>query len=473
MNLKDLKQMIEENDIKAIDFKYSDLVGRWYHITFPVRRLDYVVENGIPFDGSSIPGMKSVESGDMILMPDLNTANISPFAETPTIRIICSICDADTKKGFIKDPRSIALRAHKYMNDLGVADQSFWIPELEFYLFDEVEYYNGKFESGYRVSSSQNKEALPDDFEDNNSLSQQNRKGYQMDVPLDKFSDVRQEMVNIMEDMNIGIRYHHHEVGLASQQEIETELSEFPKIADSIMWMKDIIRNISLESGLSSTFMPKPMYKEAGNGLHFHMLLKKNGKNIFYKKGGFADLSDEALHFIGGILKHGKSLTALTNPSTNSFKRLLPGFEAPTKLFFGLANRCAAIRIPKYATSESKKRIEFRTGDATCNPYIAMSALLMAGLDGIKNKINPSDYNFGPFNDNIFNWAKEDIEKLESIPENLTEALEAFKEDNEYLLAGNVFDKSFIDSWITEKMKEVKEVTNRPHPYEMNLYYNM
>jgi glutamine synthetase len=240
------------------------------------------------------------------------------------------------------------------------------------------------------------------------------------------------------------------------------------------MYIKDIIHNCALENELTATFMPKPIYQEAGSGMHFHIQLKKEGENIFFKEGNYADLSDEALYFIGGILKHGRSLTAFTNPSTNSFKRLLPGFEAPVQLFFGLANRSAAIRIPKYATSKEMKRIEFRTGDGTCNYYLAMSALLMAGLDGIKNKIMPTPENgYGPFDDNVFKWSEEQQAKLHSIPTSLEEALESLKEDYDYLLAGDVFNKELIDTWINEKMKEVVAVNNRPHPFEMNLYYSL
>ncbi len=467
-----IKELVIENEIGLIDLKYSDLLGRWYHITFPTRRLDEVVFEGIPFDGSSIPGLKSVESGDMVLMPDIETATIDQFSEKPKLSVICSICDADTRKGVQKDPRSVAKRAHDYLVKSKIADESLWIPELEFYLFDEAEFFSNTYESGYFLTSSENKKALPHNYEDIDGTSQVDRKGYHMDVPFDKWAGVRDEVISILEDMGIAVNYHHHEVGLASQQEIETELLAFPKIADDTMYMKNIIRQVALEYGLTATFMPKPLYNEPGNGMHYHILLKKQGKNIFFKKGNYADLSDEALWFIGGMLKHGRALTAFTNPSTNSYKRLLPGFEAPVKLFFGLANRCAAVRIPKYATEENTKRFEFRTGDATCNPYLAMSALLMAGVDGIKNKIDPTKNNFGPFDDNVFKWEKEKQDSLISITESLEEALEALKDDHQFLLEGGVFSKDLIDFWIDYKKKEAKMVNDRPHPYEFIQYYN-
>jgi glutamine synthetase len=474
MNLTDVKKLVEENQIKSIDMKYSDLIGNWYHISFPARRLEYVVENGIPFDGSSIPGMKSVEAGDMILLPDIETAIIDPFTAFPTVRMLSYICDADTRTGVKKDPRSVAKRTQEYMENTGFADESYWIPEFEFYLFNEAKITNGKFSAGYKFTSAENKEDLPGGYKDSDGTAVSNRKGYHIDVPFDKYADVREEMVEMIENIGCPVRYHHHEVGLSGQQEIETEMVEFGMITDKMMYIKDIIHNCALENDLTATFMPKPLYDEAGNGMHFHIQLRKDGKNIFYEKGNYADLSDTALYFIGGILKHGRSLTAFTNPSTNSFKRLLPGFEAPVNLFFGLANRSAAIRIPKYATTEETKRMEFRTGDGTCNYYLAMSALIMAGLDGIKNKIMPTPENgYGPFDDNVFAWSEEQQEKLHSIPRSLEEALEALKEDHEYLLQGEVFNKDLIESWITEKMKEVVAVRNRPHPFEMNLYYNL
>ncbi|KQC04835.1 MAG: hypothetical protein APR54_08655 [Candidatus Cloacimonas sp. SDB] len=474
MNLEQLKQLIAEHDIKSIDLKYPDLICNWYHISFPARRLEHVLEHGIPFDGSSIPGMKTVESGDMVMMPDPSTAIIDPFTEFPTLRMLCYICDADTRIGVKKDSRSVAKRAQNYLKKTGIADSSYWIPEFEFYLFNEAEINNGKFSAGYRFTSAENKEDLPGGYKDIDGTAVSNRKGYHIDIPFDKFAYVREDMVQLIEAIDCPIRYHHHEVGLSGQQEIETEMIEFGSVTDKMMYIKDIIHNCALEHELTATFMPKPLYNEAGNGMHFHIQLRKAEKNIFFKKGNYADLSDEALYFIGGILKHGRSLTAFTNPSTNSFKRLLPGFEAPVKLFFGLANRSAAIRIPKYANSEESKRIEFRTGDGTCNYYLAMSALLMAGLDGIKNKIKPTPENgYGPYDDNVFNWSEADQSKLQSIPSSLEEALEALQEDHQYLLEGEVFNKDLINSWITEKMKEVVAVRNRPHPFEMNLYYSI
>jgi len=473
MDHKKLQQMIDENEVKAIDLKYCGMDGKWYHITFPARRIANVLQRGIPFDGSSIPGMRSVESGDMVLMPDIETAHLDQFFETPTLRMICSICDADTRIGVKKDPRSVALRAQEYLLSTGIADSSTWIPELEFNLFDSAQFNSDSFSAGYTITSSECKESLPDENEDLDGLSMQEAKGYHIDTPFDQFYEIRQKIVDLIEDQEIKVRYHHHEVGISSQQEIETELLEFPRICDDVMIMKDIIRRTALEYGLTATFMPKPIYNHAGNGMHFHIMLQKKVKNVFYKKGGYADLSKEAIWFIGGILLHGRALVAFTNPSTNSFKRLLPGFEAPVKLFYGLANRSAAIRIPRYANTPESKRFEFRTGDGTCNPYFAMSAILMAGLDGIKNKIDPAKYNLGPFDDNVFTWSEEKKSTLLSIPTNLAEAMQALKDDHDFLLQGGVFNEELIESHIGMKLKEHEAVGSRTHPHEMLLYYNL
>jgi len=474
MNLEDLKKQIVQQRIQSIDLKYADLVGNWYHISFPPRRLDHVLENGIPFDGSSIPGMMSVEAGDMVLLPDPSTAIIDPFAVTPTIRMLSYICDADTRQGVNKDPRTVARRAQDFLVASGVADTSLWVPEFEFYLFNEAEINNGKYSAGYRFTSDENKEDLPGGYLDSDGTAVAHRKGYHIDTPFDKHAQVREEMVRLIEGIGCPVRYHHHEVGLSGQQEIETELLPFELITDKMMYVKDVVHNCALKHGLTATFMPKPLYDEPGNGMHFHIQLRKDGRNIFYRKGGYADLSETALCFIGGILKHGRSLTAFTNPSTNSFKRLLPGFEAPVKLFFGLANRSAAIRIPKYATSEEAKRIEFRTSDGTCNYYLAMSALLMAGLDGVLNRVLPDEQNaYGPYDGNVFAWTQQQQDRLASIPTTLEEALQALNEDHEFLLEGGVFSRELINSWIEEKTKEVIAVRNRPHPFEMNLYYSL
>ena len=472
MTPDELKTAIETHGIRNIDIKYPDLVGNWYHIGFPPARLDEMLKNGVPFDGSSVLGMRSVESGDMLVIPDPGTAMIDPFSRAPTMRMLSYVCDAETRQGVAKDARSLAARVQTWLESSGIADQSMWIPEFEFYMFNDAEIRNGKFSAGYKFTSAENKQELPFGYHDRDGTAVANRKGYHIDVPFDKYADVRQEMVELIEQAGCSVRYHHHEVGISGQQEIETELLDFRFIVDYMMYIKDIIHNTALRNDLTATFMPKPLYDEPGSGMHFHIQLRKAGRNIFYRKGGYADLSDEALWFIGGLLTHWRSLTAFTNPSTNSYRRLVPGFEAPVKFCFGVSNRSAAIRIPRYASSEADKRIEFRTSDGTCNYYFAMSALLMAGLDGIRKKLMPTPANgFGPFDDNIFAWSEERKARLHSVPGSLEEALSALEEDHDYLLEGDVFNRELIDSWILEKTKEVVAVRNRPHPFEMNLYY--
>ena len=474
MNLAEVQAIIKQNGVRAVDLKYPDLSCNWYHITFPADKLESVVRDGIPFDASSIPGMRSVESGDMLLIPDLSTAIVDPFTKYPTLRMLCSICDAETRVGMAKDSRSVAARAQEYMVSTGVADQSLWIPEFEFYLFNEAIIHNGKYSAGYQFTSAENKEDLPGSYKDVDGTAVAHRKGYHIDVPFDKCANIREEIVEVLAKLGCDIRYHHHEVGLSGQQEIETELTPFEVISDKMMYVKDAIHNCALRNGMTATFMPKPLYDEPGSGMHFHIQLRRSGENVFYKQGEYADLSMEAQWFIGGILKHGRSLAAFTNPSTNSYKRLLPGFEAPVKLFYGLANRSAAVRIPRYATTPAMKRIEFRTGDGTCNYYLAMSALLMAGLDGVKNRMLPTKENgYGPFDENVFKWPEEKAARLHSVPGTLEEALEALRQDHDYLLAGGVFTTELIESWIVEKTKDVMAVRNRPHPYEMNLYYSL
>ncbi|MCL1827018.1 MAG: type I glutamate--ammonia ligase [Candidatus Cloacimonetes bacterium] len=473
MDLNKIKKLVEEHSVCAIDLKYCGIDGKRYHITFPVSRLEAAISDGVAFSGSSLPGMGSIESGDRIIKPDLNTVYVNKTESGNVIEVLGTICDAVTGVGFSKDPRSVANRAQEYMKSTGIADESFWIPELEFYVFEGAEIRNQKYDSGFRLSSGQGKDCLAEGDTDILNMGQQEREVYHINTPFDRYFNIRQQAVNEMEKRGINVKYHHPEVGIAGQQEIETEPSLFPKICDDVLIMKDIVRQSALDYECTATFMPKPIYNEAGSGLHFHIMLRKQGKNVFWKKGNYADLSDEALYFIGGVLKHAPSLTAFCNPSTNSFKRLLPGFYAPVKLFYGLANRCAAIRIPNYLHTEAVKRIEYRPGDATANPYLAMSAILIAGLDGIQNKINPTDNGFGPFDDNVFNWSKQKQDKLKSLPTNLEEALKALQKDNAYLLKNGVFTQELIDTWIELKMKEVNAIANRPHPYEMNLYYNL
>jgi glutamine synthetase len=473
-NYADLESFVKKNKIEVIDFKYTDLFGRMRHLTMPASRLnEEFIKEGEAFDGSNQMGFKMVESGDMSLIPDITTSIVDPFWEAPTISMLCSIHEADTKKHFSRDPRGIAISAYKYMKETGIADLALFGPEFEFYIFDSMTYSNEINSTSYIIESS---EADWGGSSENKSSGNKipHHGGYHAAPPQDDLQNERNMMVKVMEESGIKVRYHHHEVGGPGQSEIEIDLQPIQNVGDAATWVKYIIKMVAKAKGKTATFMPKPLYNEAGSGMHFHQMLFKGDKPLFYDKDGYAGLSELALYYIGGVLKHGPSLLGITNPSTNSYKRLIPGFEAPVNLFFSLANRSAAIRVPKYANKPDEKRMEFRPPDATCNIYLALAAQLMAGLDGIKNKIDPRKEGFGPIDKNIFALPKEELANIKSLPSSLKEAFQALKSDNEYLLQGGVFTEDILDTIINWKMdKEYNEVRNRPHPYEMRLYYDL
>lgn len=475
MDTKELLSFIKEKGIRQISIRYSNLFGGWHTLNIPTKEVTpQFFEKGEGIDGSSVPGFTLLEQGDLRVVPDPKTAFIDPFANYPTLCFIGSVVEADTLQPYVKDPRNVLIRAGNYLKSTGIADTSYWYPEFEFYIFDHVEYGYGTNWSGYKIESE---EAvwMSGYHEEKKTPGYSIPKGggYHVSPPLDKLIDIRNEIVSILEELNIPIRYHHHEVGGPGQCEIETDKLPLEKVGDITMIVKYVVKMAALRHGRTATFMPKPLFGEAGSGFHLHISLFKNGKNIFYDSTGYAGLSKEALYFISGILKHGPSLLALTNPSTNSFKRLVPGYEAPVNLFFSLANRSAAIRIPKYATSPVDKRIEFRTPDATCNPYLAIAAILMAGIDGIINKIDPSSENFGPIEENIFKWSEEERKKIKPLPDSLSQALNALEKDHDFLLRGSVFSEDIIKTWMNHKRKEAMEIQSRPHPFEFELYFGI
>ncbi|MBD3168746.1 MAG: type I glutamate--ammonia ligase [candidate division Zixibacteria bacterium] len=471
----DAIKYVIDREISTVDLKFPDLFGRMHHVTITAAEFnDQLFESGIPFDGSSVPGFKSVEAGDMALIPDIRTANIDPFWDEPTISLLCDIVDPGTGKGFSRDPRYVARKAVEYMKSTGIADTSLWGPEFEFYIFDSILYENDVNTAGYIIDSEEAEWNTYKEGPDSLGHKIQPGGGYHAAPPLDHHYNLRNEMVLAIAKSGIPIRYHHHEAGGPGQSEIEVLLGDLCSQADNAMWIKYIIKMVARKNGKTATFMPKPLYNEAGSGMHFHQMLFKGGKPLFFEKGNYADLSKLALNYIGGMLKHGRALLAFTNPSTNSYKRLIPGFEAPVNLFFSLANRSAAIRIPKDAVLPETKRIEFRPSDATCNMYLAMAAQLMAGLDGIANEIDPTAEGYGPFDENIFAWSEEKREQLQALPFSLQDALECLKTDNEFLLKGGVFTADLIDKWIDYKLhQEYFNVRNRPHPMEMQLYFDV
>jgi len=474
-NPEDVIRFVAKEKATMIDLKFVDLFGAWHHITLPSKFInDQFFETGVGFDGSSIPGYARLESGDMVIIPDPETAFIDPFWDQKTLSMICDIAEADTKEPFPRDPRYIAKRAEQYLKDSGIGTVSMWGPEFEYFIFDHVSYENQTNRVFYEIDCE---EAIW-------NTARQDRKnlgnfipphgGYHVIPPLDQLYNLRAETAHLIEELGIPVRYHHHEVGGPGQSEIEVQLGSLTKTGDNAMLIKYIIKMMANKYGRTATFMPKPLFGEAGSGMHFHQMLFDGDNPIFYDKDGYAGLSKLALSYVAGLLDNASPLLGLTNPSTNSFKRLVPGYEAPVNIFFSLANRSATIRIPKYATLPHEKRIEFRPPDATCNIYLAMAAQLMAGIDGIKRKLNPTEMGYGPIDENIFEWTEEERQKrIKYVPTSLKSALEHLEAKHDFLLAGGVFTKEIIDTWVKHKLeKEYRSVRDRTHPYEIELYFN-
>lgn len=470
--IEEMVKFVGDNGFEMIDLKFIDLFGSWHHVTIPAIALsEKTFSQGIGFDGSSTPGFKNIESGDMVLLPDPETAKTDPFWEMKTLSFICEAAEADTKQHFHRDPRGIARRAEAYLKATGIADGMEWSPEFEFYIFDSINYQSDINMAMYTIDSIE-ADWNSGMFQKQNLGHKISRKGgYHAIPPMDIMFNIRSEMVKAIQESGIQVRYHHHEVGGPGQSEVEIFFYPLVLAADNAMWIKYVIKMIAQRGNRTVTFMPKPLYGEAGSGMHIHQKMFKKGEPLFYDASGYAGLSQTALYYIGGILSHAPSLLALTNPSTNSFKRLVPGFEAPVNLFFSLANRSAAIRIPKYAVAPQDKGFEYRPPDATCNLYLALSAIMMAGIDGIKKKIDPTAAGFGPFDIDIEKVSKEMRSKIKPLPASLKEAMDTLQTDYQYLLEGGVFTPDIIEVWIERKMKEYYEIRNRPHPYEMNLYY--
>ena len=464
------QKYVKDYNIEMVDLKFCDLWGRWHHLTIPTWQFSELMEKGIGFDGSAV-GLKSVKAGDMVLVPDLGTAFMDPFWDMPTLSFICKTLEADTHAIFENDPRNIAIRSEEYLTSTGIADESRWGPEYEFYIFDSVSYEDGINRASYAITSSE---------ADWNSAAGGHghyiplHGGYHAIPPKDQLYKLRTEIVRHLETMGVPVKYHHHEVGGPGQSEIETPMMKLIPAGDATMIIKYVTKMTAQAHGQTATFMPKPLFGEAGSGMHFHQHLFKNKKNIFYDAKGYGCLSQQAFYYIGGLLMHGPALLALTNPSTNSYRRLIPGFEAPVNAFFSLGNRSAAVRIPKYANQPDSARMEFRPPDATCNVYLALAAMLLAGLDGIRNKIDPTEAGFGPIDQNVFTWTDEQRSRIKALPSSLDEALLALEIDHEFLKAGGVFTDELINMWIDFKRnQESYAVRNRPHPYEMSLYFDV
>ncbi|MCL2735999.1 MAG: type I glutamate--ammonia ligase [Propionibacteriaceae bacterium] len=472
--LQQAQDFCRDNEIQMVDFMMIDLDGRWRHLTIPAGRLtEHTMEHGIGFDGSNY-GFAPIEKSDMVFVPDLSSAYVDAFAEVPTLGMIGDVfvIDLPTNRRFDQDPRNVAFHAQEYMKKLGVADDMRIGPEYEFYVFDHVDYSVSASGAKYRIDSEQ---AEWNSGEDGFNLGYQvpTKSFYHMAPPRDTLSGFRSRAAMLMESQGILVKYHHPEVGGPGQLEIEVEFGSMLEMADKTMMTKHLIRNLAVAESKTVTFMPKPIHGEAGNGMHVHMHLFKDGQPLFYDENGYSQLSETALHFIGGILTHVRALCAFTNPSTNSYKRLIPGYEAPVTIGYATSNRSSVIRIPAYAKAPKDKRFELRSPDATCNPYYAYSAILMAGLDGVQKKIDPHAEGFGPYDFNLYNLSPEEQKSIKQLPRTLEEALDALEADHDFLTAGGVFPQRLLDIWVKNKRAEASKVSQVPHPIEFGLYYDL
>ncbi len=468
--IENVFRIIKENKIKMVDLKFMDFPGQWQHFSVPVHELtEDSFEEGFGFDGSSIRGWKSINESDMLVIPDPTTAFIDPFIEVPTISLICDVYDPVTKERYERCPRYIAQKAEAYLKSTGIADTAYFGPEAEFFIFDDVRFDQNSHEGYYYIDSIEGQWNSGRDEKPNLAYKPRYKEGYFPVPPTDSLNDIRNEMVLIMERCGLQIEAQHHEVATGGQCEIDFRFAPLVRCADNLLIFKYIVKNVARKHGKTATFMPKPLFGDNGSGMHCHQSLWKNGQPLFYGNG-YANLSEIALYYIGGILKHAPALCAFTNPTTNSYKRLVPGFEAPVNLAYSQRNRSAAIRIPVYSSSPKAKRIEVRFPDGSCNPYLAFSAMLMAGIDGIINKIDPGE----PLDKDIYSLPPEELKNIPSTPGSLEEALRALEKDHDFLLRGDVFTEDVIEAWIKYKWeREVNPMRMRPHPYEFMLYFDV
>jgi len=464
-------QLIKDNSIRIVDLKFNDLPGLWQHFSISTTELnDGIWKEGIGFDGSSIRGFQKIQESDMIMVLDPTSAIIDPVCEVPTLSIICDIYDPITKKPYSRDPRYIAKKAENYIKEIGVADTIYFGPEAEFFIFNDIRFDSTENSSYYFINSNEGDWNTGREENPNLGYKIRFKEGYFPVPPHDSLQDLRSRIILKMIDSGIPIEVHHHEVATAGQCEIDIKYSPLTKMGDNLLLYKYIIKNMAKKAGMVATFMPKPLFADNGSGMHCHQSLWKNGTNLFYDKNGYAGLSDMAKYYIGGLLKHAKALMAFCAPTTNSYKRLVPGYEAPVNLVYSARNRSAAVRIPMYSENPKAKRIEFRPPDPSCNGYLAFSAMLMAGLDGVKNKIDPGK----PTDADLFEMSAEELKNIPTVPGSLDAAMDALEADHKFLLEGGVFTQDVIDVWLEYKRKrEIDPVRMRPHPYEFYLYFDI
>ena len=469
MNLREILELSKKHNLQVVDIKFTDVPGTWQHFTVPLHELDEAaVMEGIGFDGSSIRGFQEINESDMLLMPDMSTAIIDPFSNH-TLSIVADVKDPITKERYSRDPRNVAFKAFDHLKKSGIADQAFFGPEAEFFVFDSVRY-DQTTNSGFYFVDSEEGIWNSGGVGNGPNLGHKPRykEGYFPVAPTDSQQNLRNDMMMVMEQCGIIVERQHHEVATAGQAEIDMRFDSIVTMADKMMLYKYIVKNVALKHGKTATFMPKPLFNDNGSGMHTHQSIWKGGKNLF-SGDKYAGLSETALHYIGGILKHAPALTAFCSPTTNSFRRLVPGFEAPVNLVYSKRNRSAAIRIPTYSENPKAKRIEYRSPDPSCNPYLAFSAMLMAGLDGIKERIDPGE----PTDVNLYSLSMEDARNIRSLPKSLPEAIEELENDQDFLMEGKVFTKDLIQAWIDYIRKKDDDVRKRPHPWEFMLYYDV
>ncbi len=471
---KDVVELAKSKNVRMVDVKFVDTFGTWQHFTLPVSELtEECFTEGLGFDGSSIRGWKSIEASDMLAMPDPETAFVDPFCAVPTLSLTCTIAETGTREPYSRDPRGIAQKAEKYLISTGVADTAVFGPEAEFFVFDDVRYDNQSNGCFYSIDSIEGiwntgRDELPNTLFPYTGYKIRNKEGYFPVPPHDTMQDLRTEMCIVMEECGLKIERQHHEVATAGQAEIDFRFAPLVRAADSLMLFKYIVKNVAKKHGKTATFMPKPLFGDNGSGMHVHISLWKKDKPLF-AGNEYGGLSKTALHFIGGILKHARALCAICSPTTNSYKRLVPGYEAPVNLAYSSRNRSAAIRIPTYSENPKTKRIEYRPPDPSANPYLCFAALMMAGLDGVLNRIDPGE----PVDKNLYELSPEELAKVPQVPASLGEALECLERDHEFLLKGDVFTRDFLEVWISNKRREFDALRLRPHPYEFFLYYDV
>ncbi|MEJ5358967.1 MAG: type I glutamate--ammonia ligase [Desulfobacterales bacterium] len=470
MKPKEVLSFAQEHGARMLDLRFMDFPGLWQHFSVPIHQLDEgSFEDGFGFDGSSIRGWQPINASDMLVIPDPATARMDPFTREPTLVMICDIVDPVTRAPYTRDPRNIAKKAEAYLKSTGIAEIAYLGPEAEFFIFDDIRYESNVYGAFYEIDSIEGTWNTGRDEGPNLGYKPRPKEGYFPVPPMDKFQDLRTEMVLELERLGIEVEAQHHEVATAGQAEIDMKFKPLLQMADQLMWFKYVLKNVACRHNHTVTFMPKPLFGDNGSGMHTHVSLWKDGKNLF-AGDRYAGVSPIALHAIGGILKHCRALCAITNPTTNSYKRLVPGYEAPVNLAYSSRNRSAAIRIPMYSTSPKAKRIEFRTPDPSCNGYLAFAAILMAVIDGIQNKIDPGD----PLDKNIYDLPPEELAQVPSAPGSLDEALACLRADHDFLLKGDVFTRDALEMWIDYKTKaEVDAVRLRPHPHEFFLYFDI